>query len=223
LVLDSYGNLFIADTVNSTIRKLAIADNSVTTVAGQAGLTGNSDGANLLATFHYPSGIGIDIEGNLYVADTDNNTLREISSGAVSTIAGLAGAPGSADGIGTGARFNFPTGLAVVSPPVLQQGVGTVGGGPPTIYVADTNNDTIRACGVNLSLPVITVQPQSQSVNTGQSATFSVSATGAPPSLINGYISSHTLHSLNRFLVRPVAPIRWQTSNLATLEATPSV
>jgi hypothetical protein len=47
--------------------------------------------------------------------------------------------------------------------------------------VADTNNDTIRACGVNLSLPVITAQPQSQSVNAGQSATFSVTATGSPP------------------------------------------
>ena len=69
--------------------------------------------------------------GNLYVADTDNHTLREIApSGAVSTLAGLAGSSGSADGAGTAARFAFPTGVAVDS--------------SGDVYVADTNNQTIR-------------------------------------------------------------------------------
>ncbi len=76
LVLDSYGNLFIADTVNSTIRELAIADNSVTTVAGQAGLTGNSDGANLLATFHYPASSRLPAGGS---GNLPGDTFRAIA------------------------------------------------------------------------------------------------------------------------------------------------
>jgi sugar lactone lactonase YvrE len=166
LALDSSGDLFVADTNNNAIRKLVTSTGVVTTIAGQTGVAGSADGSNSQAQFHFPSGITVDTAGNIYVADTDNQTLREIaSSGSVSTLAGLAGSSGSADGVGTAARFAFPTGVALD---------GTGG-----IYVADTNNDTIRFVGTP-SEPTIAVQPQTQAVAAGSSVTFSVTATGKP-------------------------------------------
>jgi hypothetical protein len=166
LALDASGDLFVADTNNNAIRKLVTATGVVTTIAGQTGVAGSADGSNSQAQFHFPSGITVDTAGNIYVADTDNQTLREIaSSGSVSTLAGLAGSSGSADGVGTAARFAFPTGVAL-------DGTGDV-------YVADTNNETIRFVGTPRA-PTIAVQPQTQAVAAGSSVTFSVTATGKP-------------------------------------------
>lgn len=166
LALDASGNLFVADTNNNAIRKIVTATRVVSTVAGQAGIAGNTDGATSQAQFHYPSGVAVDPMGNLYVADTDNHTLRVIAPwGLVSTLAGLAGSSGSADGVGTAVRFNFPTGVAVDS-------FGNIG-------VADTNNHTIRLAFLR-AIPEITQQPQSLSVMAGENATFTVTATGGP-------------------------------------------
>jgi sugar lactone lactonase YvrE len=166
LVLDASGNLFIADTNNNAIRKLVASTGVVTTVTGLTGSIGSADGPSSQAQFHFPSGIGIDAAGNLYVADTDNQTLRKIAlSGAVSTLAGLAGTSGSADGTGTAARFDFPTGVAL-------NNAGNV-------YLADTNNHTIRLCVVPIA-PAITTQPQNQTVTAGANVTFSVTASGKP-------------------------------------------
>ena len=176
LVLDSSGDLFIADSNNSTIRKLVLSNSKVTTVAGQAGVTGSADGANGQATFQFPCGVAIDAAGNLYVADTDNHTLREIAtSGAVSTLAGLAGTSGTTDGIGTAARFNFPTGVAVNN--------------SGDVYLADTNNDTIRLCVVPVA-PSITAQPQSLTATAGDNVTFSVTATGKPAPTYQWYLTA---------------------------------
>jgi hypothetical protein len=127
---------------------------------------GSTDGSSSQAKFFYPCAVAVDASGNLYVADTDNHTLREITpNGAVSTLAGLAGSSGSADGIGTAARFNYPTGVAVDS--------------SGKVYVADTNNNTIRIAVVPVA-PAITTQPQSQSVTAGATVNFTVTATGSP-------------------------------------------
>ena len=130
LVLDAAGNLYVADTGNSTVRKIA-SDGTVTTFAGTASAVGSQDGTGAGASFDEPDGIAIDGAGNLYVADTMNATIRKITpAGVVTTLAGTAGARGDADGTGADARFNFPNGLAV----------DTAG----DVLVADTFNDTIR-------------------------------------------------------------------------------
>ncbi len=166
LAIDGTGNLYVADTNNDTIRKVVTATGAVTTVAGQAGISGSTDGAPGQARFYFPSGVAVDSNGNLYVADTDNHALREVSpSGSVSTIAGTAGASGTADGLGAAARFNFPSGIAV-------DGTGN-------IYVADTSNHAIRL-GMFPAAPAITTQPQSQTVMAGANVQFSVSASGKP-------------------------------------------
>jgi streptogramin lyase len=130
VAVDGAGNIYVADSSDSTIRQVTPAG-VVTTLAGLAGRDGNTDGTGGEARFNGPTGVAVDSAGNVYVADYYNYSIRKVTSGGmVSTLAGLAGSIGSADGTGSMARFNRPTGVAVDS------------GG--NVYVADTLNQTIR-------------------------------------------------------------------------------
>ena len=127
---DSAGNLYVADPTAHVIRKITTAG-VVTTFAGTVGAPGSADGAADVARFNGPSGVAVDGSGNVFVADTNNHTIRGISaSGTVQTLAGTAGSIGSVDGLGAAARFNYPFGVAVDS--------------AGTAYVSDTFNHLIR-------------------------------------------------------------------------------
>ena len=115
IAVDSNDNVYVADSGNSTIRKITSAG-VVTTFAGTAGQIGSADGTGAAARFQYPAGIAVDSNGNAYVSDTYNYTVRKINSaGVVTTFAGTAGQQGSADGTGAAARFQYPGGIAVDS------------------------------------------------------------------------------------------------------------
>jgi hypothetical protein len=121
------GDLYVADSQNHTIRKVTIAG-LVTTIAGNPGQTGSADGTGTSARFSNPQGI-VALEGDLYVTDTGNHTIRQVTTaGEVTTLAGSPGIPGSTDGTAA-ARFNSPLGIAFV---------GT------NLFVADSGNHTIR-------------------------------------------------------------------------------
>ncbi len=146
IALDSAGNLYVADSANHVVRKLIApisgsktnADNwAVTTLAGVAGLGGSSDGTGSGALFNTvinptgPRGLALDSAGNVYVTDDGNNTIRKITpAGVVTTLGGLAGFAGSANGTGSDARFNVPAAIASDASGV--------------IYVVDHGNSTIR-------------------------------------------------------------------------------
>ncbi len=112
LCVDQYGNVFVADTRNNKIRKITPSGN-VSTFAG-SGNFGSSDGVGVLASFGNPTGIDVDDQGNLYVADHLTHIIRKITpQGQVTTIAGFPYIPGDADGQGTGAQFWRPYGLTL--------------------------------------------------------------------------------------------------------------
>jgi sugar lactone lactonase YvrE len=126
VVIARDGTLYISDAGDSNrIRKLT-REGTLLTVAGDK--EGFADG--IPASFNTPSGLALDDEGNLYVADTGNNRIRKVTpEGVVSTVAGN-GSAGYVDGPASSAEFNGPIGLAVDS--------------QNSIYVADTYNDRIR-------------------------------------------------------------------------------
>jgi len=136
IALDSAGSLFVMDSDNSAIRKLTpVGTNWVTTtIAGKAGIRGNADGTNSTIRFNTPYGFAVDLAGNVYVADSGNHTIRKLTPVGTNwesiTIAGKAGAPGSADGTNSAARFNAPNGMAMDS--------------AGTVYVSEAGNNTIR-------------------------------------------------------------------------------
>ena len=127
---DSAGNVYVADSWNYAIRKVTPAG-VVTTLAGQAGWSGSTDGTGSAARFYQPYGVATDSAGNVYVADTWNHTIRQVTpTGVVTTLAGLGPTQGSMDGTGSAARFDSPSGVA-----------GDTAG---NVYVADHDNHTIR-------------------------------------------------------------------------------
>lgn len=88
ITLDATGNVYVADTANNLIRKITPLG-SVSTLAGAAGQSGNSDGTGRDARFNHPQAITMDGRGDLYVADTGNQTIRKVTpKGAVSTLTG---------------------------------------------------------------------------------------------------------------------------------------
>src|ERR1051326_6890880 len=129
------GDVFVADTQNNAIRK--IANGIVSTVAG-TGHGGFVDGAASVAELKEPSGIAVDDAGNLLVADTKNHALRWIGAGNVRTIAGGPN-EGYVDGDPAGARFKQPHRIAL-------QGAA---------FVADTDNDALRVLYAALTLSAV--------------------------------------------------------------------
>jgi len=111
MAVDASGNVYVADYLNSRIRKITAAG-VVSTLAGD-GTPGHRDGAGAQAQFIAPEGIAVDAKGNLYVADTGTGLVRKITpAGVVSTLAGSAqgiNGDGDADKI----RFDYPFGIAV--------------------------------------------------------------------------------------------------------------
>lgn len=127
LAVDASGNIFVADYGNNLIREISAAG-TVSTVAG-SGMQGaiNTIAAN--SSFNGPTGLCLDDGGNIYIADNNNNQVRMISAGNVTTIAG-ADSIGAVDGVGAEAYFFGPTGI--------------VSDGSGNLYVTDAGNNLIR-------------------------------------------------------------------------------
>ncbi|WP_426342819.1 gluconolaconase [Pseudoduganella sp. S-14] len=128
IAADKQGNVYFSDGGEKNTVSVLARDGSVRVLAG--GIEGYREGTGAAAAFNTPSGIALDKEGNVYVADTGNHAIRKIAvDGTVSTLAG-SGIAGFADGQGAQAQFNGPVGVAVDAAGV--------------VYVADTYNDRIR-------------------------------------------------------------------------------
>ena len=137
IAMDAAGNLYVSDSGNSTVRKLSLVGTNwvVTTIAGSAtNLQGSADGTNAAAQFTTPVGAAVDSQGNVYVCDSENSTIRKIApvgtNWVVTTIAGFPQYAGNVDGLSTNSRFGAPYSIAVDS--------------ADNLYVADASESTIR-------------------------------------------------------------------------------
>jgi len=132
VTVDSSGNVYVADSGNCRIRKI-LANGTTTTLAGST--CAFADGAGTAASFFSPTGVAVDSNGNVYVADSENHRIRKVrADGNTTTLAGD-GTDGFADGAGASARFSTPSGVAVDSFGV--------------VYVADMGNNRIRKVGTD--------------------------------------------------------------------------
>ncbi len=141
IVADNEGNLFIGDSWNHRIRKINLIDGEVTTFAGGGLNTGVSsigdfiDASDTSARFYTPSGLGIDADKNIYVADAYNHRIRKITpSGLVTTVAGSGdagpGLGGYSNGAALSSLLNTPTEVFITN--------------DGRIYIGDTFNNRIR-------------------------------------------------------------------------------
>jgi len=130
--VDAAGNLFIADTNNSRIRKVDPAG-TISTVAGTGAFGFSGDGGPATgAQLHFPTGVFVDAAGNLFIADVANHRIRKVDpAGTISTVAGTGAFGFSGDGgPATAAQLNLPFGVFVDA--------------AGNLFIADTNNDRIR-------------------------------------------------------------------------------
>ena len=130
VAVDSAGNVYIADDNNNRIRK--VSGGIITTFAGN-GIPGYSGdgGPATEARLYSLEGVGVDSAGNVYIADTDNNRIRRVSGGIITTFAGNGTFGFSGDGgPATEARLTSPRGVAADS--------------AGNVYIADSENDRIR-------------------------------------------------------------------------------
>jgi hypothetical protein len=190
VAVDGAGNVYVADDGDRTLQKIT-PDGVVSTLAGSQGSSGSADGTGSAARFSRLLGVSVDGSGNIYVADTDNDTIRKVTpDGVVSTLAGLAGSAGAADGMSSAARFNGPFDVAVDS--------------SGNVYVMDTGNCTVRK--ITPAGAVSTVAGLAGSSGTadgvGSAARFSSSARGiAVDSAGNVFVADH-----NNLTIRKITP-----------------
>jgi hypothetical protein len=132
IAADAAGNIYLSDTQNQRIRKID-AQGIITTIAGTGGGFAGDGGASTLALLARPMGLGVDAQGNLYVADSNNQRIRVIGNGVIGTVVGD-GAQGFSgnDGPATSASLDVPDAIAVNS------------GGTLALALADTENQVVR-------------------------------------------------------------------------------
>ncbi|SNT34982.1 Ig-like domain (group 3) [Granulicella rosea] len=139
VTVDAAGNVFLSDTNNNRIRKVAAGTSIITTIAGTGTIGSTGDGGPATAaTVNTPTSVALDPAGNIYFSDNGNNVVRRIDAftGVITTVAGTLGTPGYTGdgGAATQATLNQPNGLSFDA--------------SGNLYIADTGNDVIRLVSV---------------------------------------------------------------------------
>jgi len=130
--VDASGNLYVTDQSNQRIRRIDAATGTITTVAGNGNIAFGGDGGPATsASLDYPGGIVVDSSGALFIVDTVNQRIREVSGGVITTVAGTGTAGFAGDGSAPlQAEFNGPF-------PITLDNAGN-------LYVGDISNNRVR-------------------------------------------------------------------------------
>lgn len=225
VAVDNAGNVYVSDAWNHTIRKITPAGD-VTTLAGLAGKFGATDGMSNRARFNRPASLALDSATNLFLTDSLNHTIRRITpSGDVSTIAGMPGVWGSADGTNGNARFFQPQGIVAIN--------------SSNLIVVDSGNQTLRkisASGTNWIVTTVAglASNAGNSTGTGTVARFNFPAGLAMDGAGHLYVADSGNNIIRT--TRTVSPtlqivsagsqfvLSWPTSSPGfTLETSPTV
>ena len=185
--VDAAGNIYVSDSGNHVIRKVASGTGVVTILAGSAGTSGTDDGTGTAARFKTPGGSAV-VGNFLYLADLGNHTIRKINvtTGVVTTFAGQAGTSGAVDAAGTSASFKNPAGITTD---------GTF------LYATDKSNHTIRKIEISTGV-VSTLAGSAGSFGltnaTGTAARFNtpVGITAIAGTLYVGDFFNHTIRAI---------------------------
>jgi sugar lactone lactonase YvrE len=146
VAVDANGNLYIADTNNQVVRK--VVGGTITTLAGngQQGFRGDN-GSAIAASLDTPSSIAVDLSGNVFIADTHNQRIREVSGGTISTFAGNGALGFLGEGIpAIRAAFDHPLGVAA--------------DGSGNVYIADSNNQRVRRVDASGTITTVVANGQ---------------------------------------------------------------
>lgn len=186
VAVDASGNVYVADAGNNRI--CVINPAGVTRTLTGKGAAGSNDGPGISATFNNPTGVAVDLSGNVYVADLLNNIIRKVApDGTTSTIAGN-GDTGSQDGIDTAARFYFPNSLAVDA--------------SDNVYVTDDINNLIRKIAPDGTVSTLAGSGQAGAQNgSGAMASFNDPAGIAVDASGNIFLAD-----ANNNLIRKITP-----------------
>ncbi len=164
------GDLYVSDGSNHVIRRIRSGtDGQVETLAG-TGVAGSADGE--ASSFSNPQGIALDGRGNIWVVDSGNHTVRRIdlTTGVVETLAGSAGNADLVDGLGSVARFDSPTGIALEVESLAQQLERELSGDPPPpirMLVTDSSNGVVRRVWETGQVDTVTSLGSSSALRTG--------------------------------------------------------
>lgn len=178
LAVDLLGNIYIADTQNHAIREVRAQSGTIETIAGNGAAGFSGDGGPATgAQLYFPRSLSVDVIGDLYIADSGNNVIREIqaASGTIATVAGNTNPAYSGDGgAATQASLNAPTDVAL--------------DGNGNIYIADLGNNAIRVVYAAGSVPSISspVPGSIYSIAGGTSAGYAGDGGAAASALLNG-------------------------------------
>jgi hypothetical protein len=205
---DPAGNMYIADTNNHRVRKVAAGSGIITTLAGTGTAGYNGDGTATTANLYTPQGVAADAAGNVYIADTSNDRVRKVvtGTGVISTVAGtgVAGFLGEG-GPAISARMNGPVGMAV-------DAAGNV-------YFADYYNQRIRKLTVSTGM-ITTVVGSGTVGYQGDGGLGTAAALYYPTGVAVDNAGALYIADSNNDRVRRVAPPTVPTLTLSTVAGT---
>lgn len=173
--VDAAGDVFIADTLNHRIAKVD-ASGVITTVAGTGQAGTSADGVTAVAAaLNSPAGVAVDGNGDIFIADTGNNLIRQVTpKGAIYTIAGNATAGFSGDGgLALAAQIDAPAGM-------VMDGAGA-------LYFADNGTNRVRRLSPQSITPPAAVPPPAVSPVSAVSAASLQGGAIAPGEIVTIY------------------------------------